>query len=112
MVADRHTIGGTTVSIANVATRWVLDQPAVGAVIVGELLKVHTFVIIPCAASTSPSPHNGGGFLPFARASCNSAGPHVLKELFQSQSNILRAREPTPGFCILFIRFIPAHLNG
>jgi aryl-alcohol dehydrogenase-like predicted oxidoreductase len=31
-VGDRH--GG--VSIANVATRWVLDQPAVGAVIIGE----------------------------------------------------------------------------
>ena len=31
-IADRH--GG--VSIANVATRWVLDQPAVGAVIIGE----------------------------------------------------------------------------
>ena len=31
-VGDRH--GG--VGIANVATRWVLDQPAVGAVIIGE----------------------------------------------------------------------------
>jgi len=31
-IGDRH--GG--VSIANVATRWVLDQPAVGAVIIGE----------------------------------------------------------------------------
>jgi len=30
-IGDRH--GG--VSIANVATRWVLDQPAVGAVIIG-----------------------------------------------------------------------------
>jgi aryl-alcohol dehydrogenase-like predicted oxidoreductase len=34
-VADRHVIDGTTVSIANVATRWVLQQPAVAAVIVG-----------------------------------------------------------------------------
>lgn len=31
-IGDRH--GG--VSIANVATRWVLEQPAVGAVIIGE----------------------------------------------------------------------------
>ena len=31
-IGDKH--GG--VSIANVATRWVLDQPAVGAVIIGE----------------------------------------------------------------------------
>ena len=31
-IGNRH--GG--VSIANVATRWVLDQPAVGAVIIGE----------------------------------------------------------------------------
>lgn len=31
-IGDSH--GG--VSIANVATRWVLDQPAVGAVIIGE----------------------------------------------------------------------------
>lgn len=36
-IADRHTQNTDieTVSIANVATRWVLDQPAVGAVIVG-----------------------------------------------------------------------------
>ena len=31
-IGDSH--GG--VSIANVATRWILDQPAVGAVIIGE----------------------------------------------------------------------------
>ena len=31
-IGDRH--GG--VSIANVATRWVLDHPCVGAVIIGE----------------------------------------------------------------------------
>lgn len=31
-IGDRH----SGVSIANVATRWVLDQPAVGAVIIGE----------------------------------------------------------------------------
>lgn len=31
-VADRH---GPGVSIANVAARWVLDQPAVGGVIIG-----------------------------------------------------------------------------
>lgn len=31
-IGDRH--GG--VSIANVATRWVLDQPAVGAVLIGK----------------------------------------------------------------------------
>lgn len=36
-IADRHTQNPNfeSVSIANVATRWVLDQPAVGAVIVG-----------------------------------------------------------------------------
>ena len=34
-VADAHVIDGTPVSIANVATRWVLEQPAVAAVIVG-----------------------------------------------------------------------------
>ena len=31
-IGDRH----SGVSIANVATRWVLDQPAVGAVLIGE----------------------------------------------------------------------------
>ena len=36
MIADRHSVDGDTVSIANVATRWILDQPAVGAVIVGK----------------------------------------------------------------------------
>jgi hypothetical protein len=33
-VGDRH----SGASISNVATRWVLDQPAVGAVIIGEYL--------------------------------------------------------------------------
>ena len=34
-VADGHVVDGEPVSIANVATRWVLEQPAVAAVIVG-----------------------------------------------------------------------------
>lgn len=36
-IGDRH--GGA--SIANVATRWVLDHPCVGAVIIGEEGSVH-----------------------------------------------------------------------
>ena len=32
-IGDRH----GKLSIANIATRWVLDQPAVGAVIVGRV---------------------------------------------------------------------------
>ena len=39
-IGDRH--GG--VSISNVATRWVLDRPAVGAVIVGTRLGVSSNV--------------------------------------------------------------------
>jgi aryl-alcohol dehydrogenase-like predicted oxidoreductase/enamine deaminase RidA (YjgF/YER057c/UK114 family) len=34
-VADGHVLDGEPISIANVATRWVLEQPAVAAVIVG-----------------------------------------------------------------------------
>ena len=49
-IGDRH--GGA--SIANVATRWVLDQPAVGAVIIGGCeISSHQFV---AAYSYSLSP--------------------------------------------------------
>ena len=49
-IGDRH--GG--VSIANVATRWVLDQPAVGAVIIGRCeISSHPFT---AAYSYSLSP--------------------------------------------------------
>lgn len=54
LIGDRH--GG--VSIANVATRWVLDQPAVGAVIIGQCeissyptLAVHLFPCLLIATS-------------------------------------------------------------
>ncbi|KAF8310660.1 Aldo/keto reductase, partial [Clavulina sp. PMI_390] len=39
-IADRHSTDDDHFSISNVATRWVLDQPAVGAVIVGARLGV------------------------------------------------------------------------
>jgi aryl-alcohol dehydrogenase-like predicted oxidoreductase len=42
-IADRH--GG--ISIANIATRWVLDQPCVGAVLVGELFVLFAFPRLP-----------------------------------------------------------------
>jgi predicted oxidoreductase len=42
-VGDRH--GGA--SIANIAVRWVLDHPFVGAVLVGTVKKkVHFFVVV------------------------------------------------------------------
>ena len=52
-IGDRH--GG--VSIANVATRWVLDHPCVGAVIVGELdseisMATHTLIQVCSRAGT------------------------------------------------------------
>jgi len=37
-VADRHVVNGVQVSIANVATRWVLEQPMVASAIVGVRL--------------------------------------------------------------------------
>ena len=37
-VADRHVVNGVKVSIANVATRWVLEQPIVASAIVGVRL--------------------------------------------------------------------------
>lgn len=37
-IGDRH--GG--VSIANVATRWVLNYPCVGAVLIGTLSRAHS----------------------------------------------------------------------
>ncbi|KAF5378558.1 hypothetical protein D9615_007030 [Tricholomella constricta] len=47
-IGDRH--GG--LSIANIATRWVLDHPAVGAVIVGASLRTLSFI-----SKTPPSSH-------------------------------------------------------
>lgn len=40
-IARKH---GPAISLANVATRWVLQQPAVGAVIVGTRLGVSSHV--------------------------------------------------------------------
>jgi aryl-alcohol dehydrogenase-like predicted oxidoreductase len=51
MIADRHSVDEDTVSIANVAVRWVLDQPAVGAVIVGEIHFPNDFLRRFCPAS-------------------------------------------------------------
>ena len=39
-IGDRH--GGA--SIANIATRWVLDHPCVGAVIIGEIARTYLLV--------------------------------------------------------------------
>jgi hypothetical protein len=57
-IGDRH--GG--VSIANVATRWVLDQPAVGAVIIGgcnisshQLSAAHSYSLSPQYTPFHPS---------------------------------------------------------
>lgn len=53
-IGDRH--GG--VSIANVATRWVLDQPAVGAVIIGkyEIQSPIFLAVYPYSLSQYPHP--------------------------------------------------------
>jgi len=56
-IGNRH--GG--VSIANVATRWVLDQPAVGAVIIGECeISYHSPAVHP---PSFPCHHNSVTFL-------------------------------------------------
>ena len=52
LIGDRH--GG--VSVANVATRWVLDQPAVGAVIIGEYERTHHTFRAVYSYSLSPQP--------------------------------------------------------
>jgi hypothetical protein len=56
-VGDRH----SGASISNVATRWVLDQPAVGAVIIGEylfrMLNGILFLVYHCQPSFIPSIH-------------------------------------------------------
>ncbi|PIL34107.1 hypothetical protein GSI_03818 [Ganoderma sinense ZZ0214-1] len=43
-IADKY----EGMSIANVATRWVLDHPFVGAVIIGNKISVSTAVELPC----------------------------------------------------------------
>ena len=43
-IADKY----EGMSIANVATRWVLDHPFVGAVIIGNKISVDLAVELPC----------------------------------------------------------------
>lgn len=59
-IADRHSVNDDVASIANIATRWVLDQPAVGSVIVGKFaisdaLDLHFLGLSTCpGAQTTP----------------------------------------------------------
>lgn len=53
-IGDRH--GG--MSIANVATRWVLDHPCVGAVIIGQYHPIPLALLAPsCCFDPIPASH-------------------------------------------------------